>query len=228
MCRKGRHCDLSHGIVTDAHLIVFHLRAPEPEFLQRLALPFAFAVPRTTPHNVATRRPLPATGPYVIAKNTSSELRLVRNPYFHEWSQAARPDGYPDEIVMKIGPLRGGADNSGRTRPLGLCAGFLVDRIDEVMTRYATQLQTHPLFQTNFLIMNAHNAPFNSADARKAVSYALDRRQVIRLGSDPRLAQPTCQILPRNFPGYVPYCPFSANASKACVWGGPIWRRHAS
>ena len=30
-------------------------------------------------------------------------LRLVRNPYFHEWSKAAQPDGYPDEIVVEIG-----------------------------------------------------------------------------------------------------------------------------
>ena len=49
-------------------------------------------------------QPLPATGPYVIADyRPTSVLRLVRNPYFHEWSQAAQPDGYPDEIVLRIG-----------------------------------------------------------------------------------------------------------------------------
>ena len=31
------------------------------------------------------------------------QVRLVRNPHFREWSHAARPAGYADEIVIRIG-----------------------------------------------------------------------------------------------------------------------------
>ena len=27
---------------------------------------------------------------------------LERNPYFHEWSHDAQPDGYPDRIVWRV------------------------------------------------------------------------------------------------------------------------------
>ena len=40
--------------------------APEPEFLQKLALPFAYVVPSSMPRRAAGTRPLPSTGPYAI------------------------------------------------------------------------------------------------------------------------------------------------------------------
>src|SRR6185503_16135845 len=43
-------------------------------------------------------------GPYRIGRyRPGRELRLTRNPLFREWSKAAQPDGYPDEIVWKLG-----------------------------------------------------------------------------------------------------------------------------
>ena len=52
-CKKGRRCDLSRGIVVAGNTIVFHLVAPDPELLQRLALPFAYAVPSSTPRGAS-------------------------------------------------------------------------------------------------------------------------------------------------------------------------------
>ena len=63
----------------------------------------AVAVPAGTPIKDFGTHPLPATGPYEIVSDTPTEVRLVRNPYFREWSRAARPDGYPDQIVWRIG-----------------------------------------------------------------------------------------------------------------------------
>ena len=60
-------------------------------------------MPTGAPIKDSGTQPLPATGPYEIASDTPTEVRLVRNPYFHEWSRAARPDGYPDQIVWRIG-----------------------------------------------------------------------------------------------------------------------------
>jgi peptide/nickel transport system substrate-binding protein len=37
----------------------------------------------------------------------------------------------------------------------------------------------------------------------------------------PRYLQPTCQILPPNFPGYRPYCPYTLNARASGTWTAP-------
>jgi YVTN family beta-propeller protein len=97
------HCDLSRGVVTDdiVDLVTFHLVTPDPEFLARLTRGDASAVPAGTPNRDIGLHPLPATGPYMWASVTNNQATLVRNPYFHEWSRAARPDGYPDRIVFR-------------------------------------------------------------------------------------------------------------------------------
>ena len=101
-CVRGKPCDLGSGIVTDrgARTVTFHLTAPDPDFLAKLALPDAFAVPAGTPARDVGTHPIPATGPYRIAffgKKTKT-IRLVRNRFFREWSADAQPQGYPDSI----------------------------------------------------------------------------------------------------------------------------------
>ena len=106
-CRKHpKRCDLSRGIVADdaAHTVTFHLVRPDPDFLYKLAFPAAYVLPSGTPRRPAGTHPLPATGPYMIATYRPRRLlRLVRNPFFREWSRAAQPAGYPDRIDIRIG-----------------------------------------------------------------------------------------------------------------------------
>ncbi len=104
-CKKNRRrCDLSRGIVANdaARTVTFHLSAPDPDFLYQLALDFAYVLPAGVPPRETGTHGLPATGPYMVARYRPDHfLKLVRNPYFHEWSKAAQPDGYPDDIVVR-------------------------------------------------------------------------------------------------------------------------------
>jgi peptide/nickel transport system substrate-binding protein len=96
----------SEGIAVDdqADTVTFRLTRPDPEFLYKLTLTFAFAVPPGTPDRDVDTHPVPATGPFLIDRyEPGRELRLIRNPQFHEWSTAAQPDGYPDQIVWRFG-----------------------------------------------------------------------------------------------------------------------------
>jgi peptide/nickel transport system substrate-binding protein len=58
-------CTLSRGIVTSDRAVTdtFHLTAPDPDFLDKLAIPFADAVPAGTPDRQLTSVQIPATGP---------------------------------------------------------------------------------------------------------------------------------------------------------------------
>jgi hypothetical protein len=84
--RSARH-DLTRGIVVDdaAGTIACHLRTPDPDFLIKLALPFADAVPAGVPSGVSSRF-VPATGPYVVVRQSGQALDLARNPHFRVWS----------------------------------------------------------------------------------------------------------------------------------------------
>ena len=78
--------------------------APDPEFLYKLTLPFAYPVPPSVPDEEQVTAGVPGTGPYMLeAPMTDEGLTLVRNPHFHVWSPAAQPDGYVDRIEWTFG-----------------------------------------------------------------------------------------------------------------------------
>ena len=60
-------CNLARGIVADdaAGTVTFHLTAPDPEFLYKLAFSWAYAVPPGMPDHQISASQLPATGPYM-------------------------------------------------------------------------------------------------------------------------------------------------------------------
>jgi peptide/nickel transport system substrate-binding protein len=76
--RTPRRCNLSRGVVVDnaAGTITFHLVAADPDFLDKLAMTFAVAVPPGRPATTISR--LAATGPYVVAAANHTGVRLRR------------------------------------------------------------------------------------------------------------------------------------------------------
>jgi peptide/nickel transport system substrate-binding protein len=60
-----RACDLSEAIVTDASsgTITFHLVAPDPEFVYKLTIPFAYPVPPSVPDEKQARGGRSGHGP---------------------------------------------------------------------------------------------------------------------------------------------------------------------
>lgn len=50
---------------------------------------------------------------------------------------------------------------------------------------------------------------------RRALNYATDRGTVARLIGGALAPPPMCQILPPDFPGYRPYCPYPLNLTRA-------------
>jgi peptide/nickel transport system substrate-binding protein len=218
-----RHCDLSQGVVTDdaANTVTFHLLAPNPEFLQRLTLLDAVAVPADAPLHDIGLHPLPTTGPYKWVDVSRDAITEVRNPYFHEWSHAARPDGYPDRIVWQ-GNIK--SDETGLTAVERGTADYLVDgvpqdRLNEAQTRFASQLHITPMSNTIALILNTRVAPFTDVRVRHAINYAIDRAKIAALIG--QATQPTCQILGVGLPGYRPYCPYTTDPNPAGTWHAP-------
>ncbi|HEY6149317.1 MAG TPA: ABC transporter substrate-binding protein [Gaiellaceae bacterium] len=223
-------CDLSRGIVTDdaQRTVIFHLVKPDPEFLYKLAVPFAYVLPKGTP--VGGQKPVPATGPYEVAALTPHRyVRLVRNQKFHVWSGTAQPEGLPDTIELSTNLEKGrGAPATPRSAFLAAAAGRIdypeaglpTGLLSRARTRYPAQLHVTPAPQTGWIFLNTAKPPFDNVHARRAVAFALDRGRMVANAGGSDLAAPTCQVLPPGLPGYRPYCPFTAGPTNG-RWTAP-------
>ena len=220
-------CDLRQGVVADDknYTLTIHLTTPDPEFIDALALPFADVVPASTQSSDTGNNVPPGTGPYMWKSyNPNSEAVLVRNPYFHVWNPLAQPAGYPNEIIEKYGETvsdevtavqNGQADEvyDGDTIP--------ADRLNELNgAQYSKQVHINPLTADWYWALNTTQPPFNNLKARQAINFAADRSADVKIAGGPSLAVPTCQVLPPNFPGYQPYCPYTAGTDHT-KWTGP-------
>jgi YVTN family beta-propeller protein len=212
---EPRTCDLSRGIVTDdvTGMITFHLVHPDPVFLFKLTLQFAYPVPPSVPDEEQVTAGVPGTGPYMLeAPMTLDGLALVRNPHFHVWSPAAQPDGYVDRIEWTSGvePQAQVEAVAAGDADLSLDAAAS-ERLEEIFVQFAAQVHASPEPTTYFVVLNTEVPPFDDVDVRRAVNFAVDRERVAQILGGDGAALPTCQQLPPNFPGYEPYCPYTAD-----------------
>jgi peptide/nickel transport system substrate-binding protein len=211
-----RRCDLSKGIVTDdaSGTITFNLVAPDPDFLNKLTMPFAYPVPPSAPDEEQAEAGIPGTGPYMpAAPMTRHGLVLVRNPYFQVWSPATRPDGNVDRIewTFRVEPQAQVEAVIAGDTDVAFDADTS-DRLDDILVRFPAQVHTSAKAATYFLELEIEEPPFDDIRVRRALNYAVDRDRVVEIFGGAAL--PTCQQLPPNFPGYEPYCPYTSDPAR--------------
>jgi peptide/nickel transport system substrate-binding protein len=216
-------CTLDGGVVGDdaAGTVTINLKAPDPEFPFKLAVPHASILPAATPPTDQASTPIAGTGAYTFTSfDPNKQLVIDRNPNFVEWSVDAQPDGYPDKIVQDYGLTveaqiteieNGTADWTLEQPP--------ADRLNELGTKYAEQVHLNPLTAMWYAPMNVNIPPFDNLKARQAVNFAIDRGAAIKIFGGENLATPSCQVLPPGFPGHEDYCPYTANPGT--TWTAP-------
>jgi peptide/nickel transport system substrate-binding protein len=84
-----------------------------------------------------------------------------------------------------------------------------------------SHVYTAPAPNTNFLFVDVRERPFDDVRVRRALSYAIDRRQVVKLAGGSGLASLSCQMIPPELPGYAPTCPFTRDPTPAGSWSAP-------
>jgi YVTN family beta-propeller protein len=230
---RPARCDLSRGIETDsrARTITIHLTRPDGDFLHKLTQPFAFVVPSDTPLHLTRDHAPPGTGPYRFASwNVNRGGTLVRNPYFRSQAGQARPTGFADRIEVEVrrqrdiekqieDVQRGTAD----VAVLASAGETLVppERLGQLSARSPGQVHSVPTATTGWMFLNVRRRPFDSVRVRRALNYATDRARIVDIEGGPEFASPTCQMMPKGFPAYQPYCPYTAQRTSGGGWTAP-------
>src|SRR5256886_4936619 len=204
-------------MVVSGNPVTFHLPTADPEFLDKLAVPFAFILPASTStKNVDI--PPPGTGPYKWAQYApTKQIKLVRNTYFKEWSKDAQPEGNPDSIVEKFGL----SVESEVTAVQNDQADWIfdqppADRLGELSSaKYSSRVHVNPLTSTWYFAFNVNEKPFSNLKSRQGVNFSTDRNPLVKVVGGPKLSDRNCQSPPPYFPRYKHNSP---NTHKPDIW----------
>ena len=146
--KKAATCTLKGGVSSNpsARTVTINLKAPDPEFKYKLAVPHASIVPADSPAKDAGTKPIPGTGAYYFASyNPNKQLVLKRNPHFKEWSRLAQPDGYPDQITMSFGLTAEAQVTAVENGQADWMFDFPpADRLSEIGTKYTRSGPSQP------------------------------------------------------------------------------------
>jgi peptide/nickel transport system substrate-binding protein len=224
-CRTGPgKCDLSRGIESDqrTRTITVHLTAPDPEFLHKLALSFAYVVPPGTPASRRIDLAPPGTGPYRFAGwHAPNGGVLVRNPHFRP--TAARQPGFADRIeITRSMPgrveanvaavQRGSADVTWVSPPFEEVRSR--ERLAALVARSPGRLYSSAIAGKVWMFLNTRQPPFDDIRVRQAVNFATDRAALVERVGGPEVATAACQTIPAAFPGFSPYCPYTVGRAR--------------
>lgn len=163
----------------DPRTLVIELVEPSFVFRFKLALPYAFPVPRETvgASQRDFREHLVGSGPYKVAEHKPGlRWKLARNPYY------TGSNGFPDTVDITI----------SKDRYLNT---MMVERGDVDFSRLTPQdlirlrhdgakrgwLRTPSYANVDFVSMNTGLKPFDNVLVRRAVNHAIDRDRLAKL-----------------------------------------------
>jgi len=191
----------------DEKTIVFHLKAPFPEFDNVVGQVNAVPFPIGTGAGDEFLTDVIASGPYTLDSYTpGSSIKLVRNENWDPDTDEVRK-AYPDAWDFEIGLdaatiderlLAGqGADAnaiSGKIQPATLARLQTPELQDRLLTA--------PAMCVTYMGMNMTKAPFDKLEVRQAINYAIDRQSLQTASGGNQFADPTTTIIPTAVNGH--------------------------
>lgn len=201
--------------VIDDYTIEFTLSSPDVTFLNKMALNFAFIVPKEEVEKLGENfghNPV-GTGPFIFREwIPGQQLVFERNPdYF------IKELPYLDKVIIQVGVTpdvallrleKGEIDLMGDPIP---SADFV--RISQDPA-WAGRLVKQPQVSTIYIALNTRVPPFDNVKVRQAMNHAINKERIIKLLNGRGTV--ANQILPPLMPGYDPdYQGYDYNPEKA-------------
>ena len=199
----------------DANTVEFTLSAPDVTFLNKMAINFAFIVPKEEVEKAGENfghAPV-GTGPFTLKEWKSGEsLTFERNPnYFFEGLP------YLDSITIQVGVApdvallrleKGEIQMMGDPPPGADWTRITTD------PAWSNRIEKQPTVNTTYIAINTAMAPFDNLKVRQALNHAIDKQRIVQLLNG--RATVANQILPPLMPGYDPaYAGYEYDPEKA-------------
>jgi ABC-type transport system substrate-binding protein len=209
--------DISGLQTPDSSTLVITLKAPAPDFLNIMALPFASAAP------VEYLKDVPLTpgnqtysdGPYYVsAYDVTHSITLSRNT---EWSKSTDPvrQQYVDTIQFQLDLSGAAADSEVQQNlaantadlewntvvPTADLAGLVSPTRDARFGSFPTPGNTNPYLVFNLQSPNNGNA-LQNVKVRQALEYAIDKVSMAKIYGGAQFNQPLNQVLAPGAQGY--------------------------
>ncbi|HLF00621.1 MAG TPA: ABC transporter substrate-binding protein [Anaerolineales bacterium] len=199
----------------DAATVQFTLTSPDVTFLNKLALNFAFIVPKEEVEKAGENfGHVPVgTGPFKLKEwVTGQRLTFERNPdYFFE----GRP--FLDKITVEVGVEpdvallrleKGEIQLMGDPPPGADWARISGD------PAWKDRIEVEATVNTTYIAINTTAPPFDNVQVRQALNHAIDKQRIVQLLNG--RATVANQILPPLMPGYdASYTGYDFNPDKA-------------
>ena len=211
----GKTTSVSGIQAIDPYTVQFTLAAPDVTFLNKMALNFAFIVPKEEVAKAGQdfgHAPV-GTGPYTLSQWVSGQsLVFERNPNYF---MSDRP--YLDKITIQVGVApdvallrleKGDIQLMGDPPPGADWARISSD------PAWANRLEKQPQVSTIYIAINTTVKPFDNVSVRQALNYAIDKQHIIQLLNGRGTV--ANQVLPPLMPGYdKSYTGYDYNPDKA-------------
>jgi peptide/nickel transport system substrate-binding protein len=196
------------GIETpDERTIVFHLKAPFPEFDSVVAQVNGAPFPVGSGAGDEFIKDVIASGPYTLESYTpGSSIKLVRNEYWDQKTDDVRK-AYPDAWDFEIG-LEGATIDERLLAGQGSDVNAISGKIQPAtLARIQTpELQERAIsadaYCVTYMGMDTTKAPFDKLEVRQAMNYAIDRTSLQTASGGNQLALPATTIIPDAVNGH--------------------------
>ena len=225
--RRGRrHATSPRASPSNGNTVTFHLTRSDPEFLYKLAMPFAFILPADTPtKNVDI--PPPGTGPYKwvqYSPHSTDESRA--QPVLQGMVEGCAASGAARCNRAAVRTERRGRGYAGRARarPTGSRTATRSRRTASTSSVGSTRIRCTSIRSWRRVLRLQHSHPAVRQSQGPSGCELRDRPR--RPGADlrgPNVAS-TLSGAPADAPGYKPYCPYTVNPDSGS-WTGPDMAR---
>lgn len=208
--------DSAEGIkALDDYTVQFTLTQPDVTFLNKMALNFAYIVPKEVVEEEGDNfghAPV-GTGPYTLGEwKPGQYLVFERNPdYFYEGLP------YLDKITIEVGVEpdvallrleKGEIDLMGDPPPGADWVRIVND------PAWENRITRAPSISTIYIAINTTTPPLDNVTVRKALNHAIDKQRIVQLLNG--RGSVANQVLPPLMPGYDPdYVGYEYDPDKA-------------
>ncbi|WP_405823156.1 ABC transporter substrate-binding protein [Streptomyces sp. NBC_00838] len=203
----------------DDQTIVFKLNKPFADFDYLATFSQTAPVPQAKDKGAEYVKQISSSGPYKFESyNEGRSATLVRNPHWDKATDPIRP-ALADKITIKFKVNPTTVDQHLMSDNLTVDAagtGLQTKTQPKVLTKKAELAKTDNSYAgaTSYLALSTKVKPFDNADCRKAVHYAIDKASVQAALGGPTKGDVASTLLPPTVNGYQKFDLYQTEGNK--------------